>query len=119
MVAGDGSQLADSFENLSMCNPEDTAELPSHVTDYENINLVASHLDKPMARAKPMLKHHISGITTTKCSQIRELWTPPCSPDYRDYTTSDLQPLHSKFIFTKTPTPTSETTINHNKYTSV
>lgn len=80
-----------------MCNPSETAEpLTDHAAgDYENARAVASHLtgSKPVGRTRPMLQQVpvISGIPPSKCSQIKELWTPPCSPDWRDHTTNSLQ----------------------------
>ena len=95
-VVGDGSQLADSFENLSMSNSDVCDTSPRLAgSDYENVKLVAAQLGKPVGRTKPMLKNPASGIPPSKCSQIKELWTPPCSPDYRDHTTPYLEPVTS------------------------
>ncbi|XP_067936200.1 uncharacterized protein [Watersipora subatra] len=80
---GDGSQRADSFENLSMSNGDDSADSSpesASCTTYANARLVSGQSEGFVGRVRP--PHNGS-----KCTQIQELWTPPCSPDYRDHTT--------------------------------
>ena len=98
-ASGDGSQLADSFEDLSICNPAELGDAPSPPSsDYENMRAMATQLaGKPVGRTRPMLQNvPVSGIPPSKCSQIKELWTPPCSPDWRDHTTNSLDHSSNK-----------------------
>lgn len=95
---GDGSQLADSFENLSMYSQRDLHTTTSidnqSCSDYENVKLYAPQaVHKNLAASPPVTKHPpgvLAGLTSGSHEPIREVWTPPCSPDYRDHTTSSL-----------------------------
>jgi len=84
-----GSQLADSFENLSVIShcPNESSS-----SDYMNVKAVTAQLNKPVGRTRPILKPP-SAIPPSRCAQIKELWTPPCSPDYRDHTTGYIEPF--------------------------
>lgn len=59
-------------------------------SNYVNVNLVADWLDRPAGRGAPTQAQPGGALGASKCSQIRELWTPPSSPDYRDHTTPQM-----------------------------